>query len=197
MNPELVDVLITSGVTLFIGIAGIFFGKDHSLGKQRRELHLQQLNELYEPLMAYFLFTPDPVLPQESKDAITALLSKHNSLAATNLIPLWQEVLAGKDGSLDKFYTALLSNYNWVKKLLGYPYQEETIKLSYIPQNNFSLQLYVLGLTLSIVAGFLSLWFAKSNDTALLKVECMIAFLACYGVGYNCAHRLFTHATRL
>lgn len=197
MDIGLVEAIISGTVSLAVGVIGALVHKDRVSGKKREQLRRDQLALLYEPIMAFFLFRADTLLSREEVLAISELLAKHNSIAAPALVLTWQEYLKNGKNDSSKFENALFSNYNWVKKSLGYPYDREKIKLEYVPKSDYSKGLYWSALILSVLLFFIFWRVTEGTTSFLTKILSLLIFLVSYTGFYISARALIKNATRL
>lgn len=178
LDSNLVEALITAAATLLTGIIGVRFGTDYAKRNGTAKLHYDQLLDLYEPLTAIAMET-DGTLSEEQVRAVSRLITQHNSLAAPALINAWKDLKADRTKNSKHFLEVLSSNYNWVKKNLGYPYEPLKIKLAYLPNRNFSRYPIIMGIfaIAIIVAG---IFFMQLKSDLAYRI---VAYVACL-LGY-------------
>lgn len=183
INTELAETLITVAGTLITGIAGLVLGKMQTSNNRSSQLHTRQLSELYEPLMAIFLQEGD-TLTQGQIDKISKLISEHNALAAPKLVQTWQKLIQENECNFHDFRIILSSNYNWVKKCLGYPYLSEEIKMAHLPDCGLNRPLIICGAVVSAIALVFCIIGLKYSSRLPEKIYSMVFLLISYGTEY-------------
>ncbi len=129
MSDEIISALISSFGAVVCCLLGIKIGKENSLKGMSKEVLQQQLDMVYSPIVQSWYQNPH----QEIKDRlafIQKIFSENFDLIMPSLFQQLMNLKSCKDISEEEFAVferAINSNYNWNKKLLGYPYKKSAI----------------------------------------------------------------------
>ncbi len=146
MNLELSTENIISLITCIITALGAFFIK--VLEKKNNSnindnILEQQLNKIYEPFAKQIEILNNYSMNSDFYKFVEQNLKENFSLYPSKLKEICIEILdkpyllCPKNNYLKKLETNILSNYNWIRKKLKYPYDAENIQSSYIEVGNF------------------------------------------------------------
>lgn len=195
-DSDLIQTLIAATASIISAIIGVFIGRDHSYSKTIKQLHTDQLIKLYEPIVSILLFNNGP-LTEYQIAAITTLLSKNNSLAAPQIIETWKQFIDSDRENHQAFQKVLDSNYNWVKKCLGHPYDRNSIRIEYLPKRKIGKKAYIGGIILAILGVALLIRFAKLNSIFIKLTVFFPLLIISYTIGYYCLVFLFREISRI
>lgn len=132
-NVKLLEVFATAGASIVTGIIGIIFGNYRQKHEYESKVHNQQLVKAYSPIVSV-LMAHDYQLTVSSIPMIDAIMCEQNALIAPSVISAWLKYKQDKSpDAAERFKSALMSNYNWVKKCLEHPYIEADIHMKDIP----------------------------------------------------------------
>ncbi|MCD7881168.1 MAG: hypothetical protein LUG47_05810 [Clostridiales bacterium] len=192
ISTEILGAIVTAIATVTASIFAGLLGRNWGTSKSVKEFHARQLDIAYEPMMAIFL-TYGPILPGNAFKELSTILTTHNSVIAPCLVEAWQAIHPEEGEPVDcsVMFKMLDSNYNWVKKSLGYPCREDKIDLKVIP----SRSLHIIGnfaagifFVLMMIVSLLSL---RNVEPLWLKVELVLLFLLSYAISYACLRNWF------
>lgn len=129
MSDEIISALISGFSAVVSCLIGIKVGKENSLKGMNKEVLKQQLDMVYSPIVQSWYQNPI----QETEDRL-AFIQKtfldNFDLTMPSLFQQLMDLKSCKDISEEDFAAferAINSNYNWNKKLLGYPYKKSAI----------------------------------------------------------------------
>lgn len=132
-NIKMLEVFATAGASIVTGIIGIIFGNYQQKHEYESKVHNQQLEKAYSPIVSV-LMAHDCQLTVSSIQEIDAIMCEQNALIAPSVISAWLKYKHDKSpDAAERFKSALMSNYNWVKKCLEHPYIEAKIHMEDIP----------------------------------------------------------------
>lgn len=138
MDPVIISALITAGSSALWFVIGLI-KKDSVLlsirFKTNKEVLHEQLTYLYEPLIK--VLDRSTETNQELIITATEIIDHHYYLIPNDLYSEFKILSSGCTLSNKQFahFSAFIqSNYNWVKKTLGYPFDEALIDKKFLPQ---------------------------------------------------------------
>lgn len=135
MSDEIISALISSCGAVICCLIGIKIGKENSLKGMSKEVLQQQLDMVYSPIIRNWHQNP----MQEIEDRlafIQKIFFDNFDLVMPSLFRQMMDLKRSHNISVKyfaDFQRAINSNYNWNKKLLGYPYDNSEIQSEYLP----------------------------------------------------------------
>lgn len=181
MDSTIIAALITACSSALWYAFGLL-KKDSGLFLMRfklsKEILYEQLVYVYEPLIKILDNTSEP--KKELVSASSAIFDKHYSLIPNELKETIQMLSCGSDLDNKQFeylFAFVQSNYNWAKKVLGYPFDPAQIDKSFLPRYNHhqsSKQVFsaFFGGLVSVVAMIFPVlfWAAELSDEAKSEI---------------------------
>lgn len=162
MSDEIIGALISSFGAVVCCLLGIKIGKENSLKGMSKEVLQQQLDMVYSPIVRSWYQNPH----QEIKDRlafIQKIFLENFDLIMPSLFQQLMDLKSCKDISEEDFAAfeqAINSNYNWNKKLLGYPYEKSAISGEYLPTyekyQRFIATITAIASTIGLISLFLT-----------------------------------------
>lgn len=174
MSDEIISSLISGFSAVVSCLIGIKIGKENSLKGMSKEVLQQQLDMVYSPIIRSWYQNPD----QEVSDRL-AFIQKIFFENFDLIMPsLYQQMMDLKssegisENAFTDFERAIESNYNWNKKLLGYPYEKSSISSEYLPTYEKYQKFIATISTIATIIGLISLLITATPlyDKATYKV---------------------------
>lgn len=135
MSDEIISALISSFGAVVCCLIGIKIGKENSLKGMSKEVLQQQLDMVYSPIIRSWYQNPIQEI-EERLAFIQKIFLDNFDLVMPSLFGQMMDLKCSHDISekdFASFERAIKSNYNWNKKLLGYPYEKSSISSEYLP----------------------------------------------------------------
>lgn len=135
MNPTIISTIITAIASLVTCVLGIYAGKSDSRNPSIKKIREDQLFKVFSPLEQKLSLNSDydpPLLISDIKEAI------ENNFPLIPPVFLDEFVKISKienptEADFEKIKLIISSFYNWLRKVLGYPYDEHEIYPYIIP----------------------------------------------------------------
>lgn len=135
MSDEIISALIVGFSTVLSCLLGIKIGKENSLKGMSKEVLQQQLDMVYSPIVQSWY--QNPIQDTEDRLAfIQKIFLENFDLIVPSLFQQMMVLKCSQDISekdFANFERVINSNYNWNKKLLGYPYEKSAILSTDLP----------------------------------------------------------------
>lgn len=137
MSDEIISALIVGFSTVLSCLLGIKIGKENSLKGMNKEVLQQQLDRVYSPIVRDWYQNPN----RDAKDClllIQRVFFENFDLVMPSLFQQMMSLHSSQDIAKEDFQKlkrVIISNYNWNKKLLGYPYESSKIYSEHLPSS--------------------------------------------------------------
>ena len=145
MNLELSTENIISLITCIITALGAFFIKfieKKNNSNINDNILEQQLNKIYEPFAKQIEISNNYSMNSDFYKFVEQNLKENFALYPCKLKEICIEILdkpyllCPNNNYLERLETNILSNYNWIRKKLKYPYDKNNLQFSYVEVGN-------------------------------------------------------------
>ena len=137
MEPSIINTAITACAGIITCLIGIYAGKQQSNHPTEKKIREQQLFQVFTPISRIFIF-------HENKDTlsiieeISPIINRELHLIPPPMLSEFLRVKSlesPKPADLSELQFINTSFFNWSKKTLGYPYNEDEILYTLLPSH--------------------------------------------------------------
>lgn len=138
MFEGLVEVLVAALTSIATGVLAYWGGSFVARGNTYKNTLTVRLETIYEPLAVYIeKMDVEYLSSYEFEDKLAEIVYENHSIVPTELLRYFRELnnspnIAGK--TKQEIRRHIEANYNWLKKSLGYPFEDNKINNVYIQE---------------------------------------------------------------
>ena len=162
-NPVLAAIIAATSAVI-VGFINLLSSKKDTAIPSQKEIYSSALNTVWEPLDKLFTLH-SATSPQDKLHQIDTIISDNYKLVPTEFMKEYaslKQLHKINESDFTRIQMISSSYFNWMRKYLGYPYNEKKIKVEFTPKTRRDILLSSLGyialLLITIIVGLMVLF---------------------------------------